>query len=106
MDVDAQHWVTRTLGGHLNFLMRNLTPRTLFANAVALLWAWAASKFVRWLLHQRAEGKKRQHLRDQRLMHQGMHAATTARLDALGFAMTNNGTISMTSHSVSRSSGS
>lgn len=46
---DGPKFITRTLSEHAAFFLRNLTPRTLFANGLALLWFACAFRMVRWL---------------------------------------------------------
>ena len=38
-----------TLTEYFDFLLRGLTPRSIFANVLALAWILAASALVRWL---------------------------------------------------------
>ena len=45
--------ITRTFGGHVQFVLRNLTPRSVFANVIALLWIFLVSRFVRWFMRRR-----------------------------------------------------
>ena len=50
---DAQPFITRTFMGHAAFVWRNLTPRSAFANLLALLWILLAIQFTRWFLSLR-----------------------------------------------------
>lgn len=99
---EAMPWINRTTGEHLAFLWRNLTPRTMFANVIALLWVLAAGRLIRWLarINGKHEQTRREWYREQKLCHQGLHEITTARLNALGFTAdaTDTGSISLGTH--------
>ena len=51
--------ITRSFGEHCAFFLRNLTPRTVFANVVAFIWIIAMSWFLRWLSRLRAAAASR-----------------------------------------------
>ena len=49
MEITADSMITRSFSEHCAFFLRNLTPRTVFANVVAFIWIIAMSWFLRWL---------------------------------------------------------
>ena len=99
---ETMPWITRTTSEHFAFLWRNLTPRTMFANGIALLWVLAVGRLIRWFarFNSEHEQRKRHWIREQKLCHQNLHEATTARLSALGFIAdaTDTGSISLSTH--------
>ena len=46
---DGPNFISQTLTEHIQFLVRNMTPRSLFANLLALGWILCATRMVRWL---------------------------------------------------------
>lgn len=48
----------RTLQEHVAFVLRNLMPRSVFANVVALVWIVVVSWFVRWFIRVRAAAER------------------------------------------------
>ena len=73
---------TYTLGEYAAYFVRNLTPRTIFANLLALAWILAASALVRWLTRMRSASEAKAAAR-----------AARQRLHSLGFVRLEDGTI-------------
>ena len=46
-------FLNRTLEEHAHFVIRNVTPRSVFANLLALMWLVCAGKLVRWVTKMR-----------------------------------------------------
>ena len=66
----GDEFITRTFTEHASWFWRNINPRSVFANALALLWILAISRFVRWFMSQRQRQQQlemRQHEAQQKL---------------------------------------
>ena len=46
-------FLNRTLEEHAHFVIRNVTPRSVFANLLALMWLVCAGKLVQWVTKMR-----------------------------------------------------
>ena len=51
-------FLNRTLEEHAHFVIRNVTPRSVFANLLALMWLVCAGELVRWVTKMRRNADK------------------------------------------------